>query len=59
MNNCAVRLSRKNDRRLEFDNYNNREQVMFIVYADLECILRKMESDKEDASSYAYQQRLA
>ncbi|KYN45471.1 hypothetical protein ALC53_00029 [Atta colombica] len=30
--------------------------VPFIVYRDLECILRKTESDKKDASSYAYQQ---
>jgi len=29
--------------------------VPFIVYADLECVLRKTESDKENASSYAYQ----
>ena len=37
----------------EFGNYNNREWVLFIVYADLECVLRKMKSDKEDASSAA------
>ena len=30
---------------------------LFIVY--LECVLRKTESDKEDASSYAYQQHEA
>ena len=32
-----------------------RERVLFIVYADLECILHKTKSDKEDAS-YAYQE---
>ena len=56
INNCAIRLPNEDDRWLEFDNYNNRERVPFIVYADLECVLRKTKSDKEDALSYAYQQ---
>ena len=51
-----IRLPSKDDRWLECGNYNNRERVPFIVYTDLECVLRKMESDKEDASSYVYQQ---
>ena len=55
MNDCVIRLPSKDDRWLEFDNYNNRERI-FVVYADLECVLRKMESDKEDALSYTYQQ---
>ena len=36
---------------LEFGNHCNKERVPFILYADLECVLRKTESDKEDASS--------
>ncbi|KYN23492.1 hypothetical protein ALC57_04090 [Trachymyrmex cornetzi] len=35
--------------------YNNMERVPFVVYADLECVLRKTEPNKEDASSYEYQ----
>ncbi|XP_011067903.1 PREDICTED: uncharacterized protein LOC105154238 [Acromyrmex echinatior] len=55
INDCAMRLPSEDDRWLEFDNYNNRERVPFIVYADLECVLRKTKSDKEDATSYMYQ----
>jgi len=36
---------------LEFGNYNNREWVLFIIYIDLECDLRKTKPNKEDASS--------
>jgi len=50
INDCAIRLSE--DEWLEFDNYSNWERVPFIVYTDLECVLRKTESDKKDASSY-------
>ncbi|XP_018316249.1 uncharacterized protein [Mycetomoellerius zeteki] len=55
INDCAIRLPSEDDKFLEFDNYNYQERVPFIVYADLECVLRKTDS-KEDASSYAYQQ---
>jgi len=54
-NDCAIWLPSEDDKWFEFDNYSNREWVPFIVYADLECVLRKTESDKKDASSYAYQ----
>jgi len=54
-NDCATRLPSVDDKWLEFGNHCNKERVPFIIYADLECILRKTESDKEDASSYAYQ----
>ncbi|KYN22663.1 hypothetical protein ALC57_04933 [Trachymyrmex cornetzi] len=56
LNDCAIRLPSEDDRWLEFSNHRNQERVPFIVYADLECILRKTEPDKEDASSYTYQQ---
>ncbi|XP_018368693.1 PREDICTED: uncharacterized protein LOC108764802 [Trachymyrmex cornetzi] len=55
LNDCAIRLPSEDDRWLEFSNHRNQERVPFIVYADLECILRKTEPDKEDASSYEYQ----
>ncbi|KYM76653.1 hypothetical protein ALC53_12948, partial [Atta colombica] len=47
MNDCVIRLSRKDDRRLEFSNYNQK-RVPFIVYANLKYIIRKMESDTEE-----------
>ncbi|XP_018365191.1 PREDICTED: uncharacterized protein LOC108762616 [Trachymyrmex cornetzi] len=56
INNCAIRLPSEDDRWLEFNNHCNKKCVSFIVYADLECVLRKTEPDKEDASSYTYQQ---
>ncbi|KYN18063.1 hypothetical protein ALC57_09637 [Trachymyrmex cornetzi] len=54
INNCVIRQPNEDDKWLEFGNYNNKERVPFIVYADLQCVLQKMEPDKEDAS-YTYQ----
>jgi len=51
LNDCTIWLSSEDDKWLKFDN--NQKRVPFI--ADLKCILRKAESDKED-TSYAYQQ---
>ncbi|KYQ53702.1 hypothetical protein ALC60_07365 [Trachymyrmex zeteki] len=45
---------REDDKWLEFGNHCRKERVPFTVYADLECVLRKMEPDKENAS-YTYQ----
>ncbi|XP_018374523.1 PREDICTED: uncharacterized protein LOC108768554 [Trachymyrmex cornetzi] len=55
LNDCAICLPSKNDRWLEFSKHCNQERVPFVVYVDLECVLRKMEHDKENASSYEYQ----
>jgi len=55
----AIRLPSEDDKWLEFGNHCNKERVPFIVYTDLECILRKTEFDKEDASSYGYQRHEA
>ena len=59
INDCAIRLPSEDDRWLEFGNYSNWERMPFIVYADLECVLRKTESDKEDTLSYMYQRHEA
>jgi len=46
----AIRMPSVDDKWLEFENHSNFwERVPFIVYADLECILRKSKSDREDA----------
>jgi len=59
INDCAIRLPSEDDKWLEFDNCSNRERGPFIVYANLECVLCKTESDKKDTSSYAYQRHEA
>jgi len=56
MNDCAIQLLSEDDKWLEFGNHFNKEWVTFIVYAELECVLRKIEPNKEDASSYTSQQ---
>jgi len=40
---------------LSFNNYYRKKLVPFIVYADLECTLEKMEMNMK-TSSYIYQQ---
>jgi len=42
---CAIRLSNENDKWLRFNTYNRKERVSFVVYANLECILEKTDSD--------------
>ncbi|KYM95737.1 hypothetical protein ALC62_13644, partial [Cyphomyrmex costatus] len=54
LNNCGIRLPSEDDKWLEFKNHCRKERVPFVVYADLECALEKM--DKDPASStYTYQ----
>ncbi|KYM75636.1 hypothetical protein ALC53_13699, partial [Atta colombica] len=53
INDCAIRLPSEDNKWL--GNHCNKERVPFIIYADLKYILHKTESDKEDATSYAYQ----
>ncbi|XP_025073685.1 uncharacterized protein LOC112552501 [Pogonomyrmex barbatus] len=56
MNDCAIRLPNEDNKWLEFKNHCNKEQLPFIVYANLECILRRMEPEREN-TSYTYQQQ--
>jgi len=58
INDCAIRLASVDDKWLEFGNHCNKERISVIVYANLECVLRKTEPDKEYMSSslYVYQQ---
>ncbi|XP_018311532.1 uncharacterized protein, partial [Mycetomoellerius zeteki] len=57
INDCAIRLPSDDDKWLSFNNYNRKERVPFVVYADLECILEKTDSDQE-ASTLMYQHHL-
>ncbi|KYN30222.1 hypothetical protein ALC57_00316, partial [Trachymyrmex cornetzi] len=44
---------RNDNKWLNFNNYNRKERVPFVVYADLECILEKTDGDQE-ASTLTY-----
>jgi len=44
INNCAIKLPNENDKCLCFNNYK-KKRVSFVVYVDLECILKKTDSD--------------
>jgi len=48
MNDCAIRLPSDNDKWLEFNNFNRKERLLFIVYADWECVLAKMEEEQHN-----------
>ncbi|KYN13288.1 hypothetical protein ALC57_14524 [Trachymyrmex cornetzi] len=53
INDCAIRLPSNDNKWLSFNNYNRKERVSFVVYADLECILKKTDGDQE-ASTLTY-----
>ncbi|KAL6417238.1 hypothetical protein ACFW04_012775 [Cataglyphis niger] len=50
MNECAIRLPNENDKKLEFNNYNKKERLPFVVYGDLECYMQSYDPSK--LSSY-------
>ncbi|KYN05093.1 hypothetical protein ALC62_04016 [Cyphomyrmex costatus] len=56
LNKCAIRLPCEEKKWLEFRNHRMKERAPFVVYADLECVLRKTENAATSTSSYAYQQ---
>ncbi|XP_011700257.1 PREDICTED: uncharacterized protein LOC105457338 [Wasmannia auropunctata] len=47
-NDCAIKLPSENDKWLSFKNYNRKERMPYVVYADLECTLKKMEKEEEE-----------
>ncbi|XP_070529934.1 uncharacterized protein [Cardiocondyla obscurior] len=56
LNDCAIRLPSKDDKWLSFSNHGNKERVPFIVYADLECMLRKIETPSStEQTTFNYQ----
>nr|XP_012233564.1 PREDICTED: uncharacterized protein LOC105678640 [Linepithema humile] len=57
MNDCAVVLPSEDNKWLTFSNYNRKERLPFVVYADLECTLEK--KDGQDGTTYAYQHHKA
>jgi len=52
-NDCAIRLPSENNKWLSFNNYIRKEHIpIFMIYADLECTLEKMQVDME---TFTYQ----
>ncbi|XP_070170883.1 uncharacterized protein [Polyergus mexicanus] len=51
MNECAIVLPTKDDKWLEFRNYSRKERLPFVVYADLECVLKKKEERRTSNTS--------
>ncbi|EGI64856.1 hypothetical protein G5I_06694, partial [Acromyrmex echinatior] len=55
-NDCAVILPNENDKWLSFRDHNKKERLLFVVYADLECILEKKKRiNDENISRFTYQ----
>ncbi|XP_026825441.1 uncharacterized protein LOC113561963 [Ooceraea biroi] len=45
LNDCAIILPNEEDKWLSFTNFNRKERIPFVVYADLECILQKTDDN--------------
>ena len=52
MNNCAIILPNEDNKWLTFRNYNRKERLPFVVYADLECMLEKKE--RQNRTTYQH-----
>ncbi|KYN04790.1 hypothetical protein ALC62_04328 [Cyphomyrmex costatus] len=59
LNTCAIRLPDIDDKWLEFSKHCRKERAPFVVYVDLECVLKKTEDASLASSSYAYQRHEA
>ncbi|XP_011858747.1 PREDICTED: uncharacterized protein LOC105556274 [Vollenhovia emeryi] len=61
MNDCAIVLPNEDDRWLSFRNYERKERLPYVVYADLECVLEKEREESEFVSRnrFAYQHHTA
>jgi len=53
INDYAIRLPNENDKWLHFNNYSRKERIPFVcMYADLECILEKTDSDQRTSQHH-------
>jgi len=52
LNDCAIQQPNEEN---NFKNQSNKERLSFVVYADMECVLRKTELDIKHML-YTYQQ---
>ncbi|KAL6418977.1 hypothetical protein ACFW04_011662 [Cataglyphis niger] len=51
MNECAIVLSTEQDKWLNFNNYERKERIPFVVYIDLECALERKEERRTPNTS--------
>jgi len=54
MNDCMIKLPSEDDKWLSFKNHCRKERMSFVVYADLECILEKTETEGTSSHKYQY-----
>ena len=47
-------ITEHKDKWLTFGNYNQKERLPFVVYADLECVLAKIDSEEEGKNIYQH-----
>lgn len=60
MNDCAIVLPSDSDKWLYVRNYNRKERLPFVVYADLEYVLEKEEKTEfASPNRFAYQRHRA
>ncbi|XP_078032837.1 uncharacterized protein LOC144467773 [Augochlora pura] len=52
INKCALKLPTKDNKWLRFKHYAYKEQAPFVIYADLECLLEKLEGSDEAYGKY-------
>lgn len=48
INDSAILLPSDDDKWVSFKNYRRKERLLFVVYVDLECILKKMEDKNQE-----------
>ncbi|KAL6418932.1 hypothetical protein ACFW04_011683 [Cataglyphis niger] len=58
MNKCAIVLPTEEDKWLNFNNYERKERIPFVVYADLECALEK-EEERRTSNTFIVQHHKA
>ncbi|KAL6416354.1 hypothetical protein ACFW04_013541 [Cataglyphis niger] len=58
MNECAIVLPTEEDKWLNFNNYERKERVPFVVYADLKCVLKK-EEERRTSNTFIVQHHKA
>ncbi|XP_011688451.1 PREDICTED: uncharacterized protein LOC105450356 [Wasmannia auropunctata] len=52
LNECAVELPKEDAKWLTFSKHGNKERVPFVVYADLECVLEKMDPNLPESQHH-------
>ncbi|XP_071580454.1 uncharacterized protein [Temnothorax nylanderi] len=59
INDCAIVLPNDDNKWLFFRDHSRKERLLFVVYADLECVLEREEICWDNVKRYAYQHHRA